>query len=293
MFRGIGRCTKVPRVPSVGFGRGLRCGALGVGLALVAGLLTGSGFADELAEKGRAIYKANQHVVVTVQVVVKNKVSMPGVPDQSNETRHDVTGTVIDPSGLVVLSLSATDPGQLVQTMMAGDESRFKVETELSDIKILLDDGTDVAAEVVLRDKDLDLVFIRPKAKPAKAMEALDLSNAGKADILDQVVALNRLGNAVGRAYSASVERIATIVFRPRLFYVPDANLTSTTLGAPAFTLDSKPLGIFVMRALKGKGSSPLAGGQNENLAGIIVPAEDILKAAKQVPPPVEGGEKK
>src|SRR5207244_2471265 len=190
--------------------------------------------ADELAEKGRAILAKNQHAVVTVQLVLKSKFSVSGAGGQSSESRTDVTGTVVDPSGLTVLSLSATDPGQLIQSMMGGmsdDEMKFKMETELSDVKMLLDDGTEIAAEVVLRDKDLDLAFIRPKAKLATPSSAVDLSQAGKAEVLDQVIALNRLGNAAGRAYAASVERISAVVQRPRVFYVPDAAMTTTTLG--------------------------------------------------------------
>ena len=63
--------------------------------------------------------------------------------------------------------------------------------------------------------------------------------------------------------------------------------MTTTTLGAPAFTLDGKPLGIFVMRALKGKGGGGGFGmftGQPENVTTIIVTADDVSKAAKQVP---------
>jgi S1-C subfamily serine protease len=249
--------------------------------------------ADEIAEKGRALFKKNQHAVVTVQIVLKSKFSVSGRGGQSNESRQDVTGTVVDPSGLTVLSLSAVDPGQLIQNMMSGasdDESKFKMETELSDVKILLEDGTEVPAEVVLRDKDLDLAFIRPKVKLTAPMAALDLTKSARAEILDQVITLNRLGNAAGRAYSASVERISAIVQRPRLFYVPDASMTTTALGSPAFTLDGKALGIFVMRSLKGKsgGGMGVFGGQPENLTGIILPADDIVKAAKQVPAVVE-----
>src|ERR1041385_952300 len=139
--------------------------------------------ADDLAEKGRAIFKKNQHAVVTVQIVLKSKFSMGGQGGQSTESRQDVTGTVIDPSGLTVLSLSATDPGQMLQAMMAGgsdEESRFKMETELSDVKILLDDGTELPSEVVLRDRDLDLAFIRPKTKVTTALSALDLTKSAK-----------------------------------------------------------------------------------------------------------------
>ena len=244
--------------------------------------------ADELADKGKAIFKKNQHSVVTVQLVLKSKISMPGMGGQANESRQDVTGTVMDPGGLTVLSLSATDPGQLLQNMMSGsdEDSRFKMETELSDVKILLDDGTEVPAEVVLRDKDLDLAFIRPKTKLATGIAALDLTKSGRAEMLDQVIALNRLGKAAGRAYSASVERVAAIVQRPRLFYVPDASMTTTTLGAPAFTLDGKPLGIFVMRSLKGRsgGGMGMFSFQSDNVTAIIIPADDVLKAVKQVP---------
>lgn len=245
--------------------------------------------ADELADKGRTVFKTYRHSVVTVQIVIKSKFSMGGMGGQANEMRQDVTGTIIDPSGLTVLSLAATDPGQMMQNVIAGmsdGDSKLKLETELSDVKILLDDGTEVPAEVVLRDKDLDLAFVQPKAKLTAQLSPLDLSKSAKVDVLDQVIALNRLGNAAGRAYAASVERIAAVVERPRLFYVPETSLTTTTLGAPAFTLDGKLVGLFVMRTLKGRSGSGMGmlGMQPENITGIILPADDIQKAAKQVP---------
>lgn len=248
---------------------------------------------DEISDKGRAIFQQHQHSVVTVQIVVKSKFSMAGVGGQSNESRQDVTGTVVDSAGLTVVSLAATDPGQMMQNMfssMSDEDMKFKMDTELSDLKILLEDGTEVPAEVVLRDKDKDLAFIRPKSKLAAPLPALDLASSAKAAVLDQVIALNRLGNAAGRAYAASVERISAVVERPRLFYVPETSMTTTTLGAPAFTLDGKLLGLFVMRSLKGGGGGG-GGGlfgmlsmQAQSMTAIIVPAEDILKAVKQVP---------
>ena len=88
--------------------------------------------ADDLATRGRAIFKKYQHTVVTVQIVLKSHVTMSGMGGQSSESRQDVTGTVVDPSGLTVLSLSATDPGQMMQTFMSGmsdEDSKFKMET--------------------------------------------------------------------------------------------------------------------------------------------------------------------
>ena len=262
---------------------------ISLALGLLAAGLAAPCRADELVDKGRAIFKANQQAVVIVQLALKNKVSIGGRGGRSAEARRDAIGTVIDPSGLTVLSLSSTDPAMLMDAMVSGREQdpRVKIESELNGVSILLDDGTEVPAQVVLRDKDNDLAFIRPKTRPAAPMAALDLAKSGTAGILDQVITLTRLGSAGGRAYSASVERISAIVSKPRLFYVPETSATTTTLGAPAFTLDGKPLGLFVMRSLKGKDASGVFGGmfgglQAENVAGIILPAEEILKAAKQ-----------
>jgi hypothetical protein len=209
------------------------------------------------------------------------KVSVSGAP-KSNESRQEITGTVVDASGLTVLALSAADPSEMYQRMMADQGSQAKLDVEVTDLKILLTDGTELPAEIVLRDKDLDLAFIRPKSKPASPMAAVDLSKSASAQMLDEVITLNRLNSAAGRAYAASVERISAVIQKPRTFYIPDSTMTSTALGSPAFALDGKVVGLVVMRAVNAKGG----GNRNprDSMTSIILPAEDILKAAKQAP---------
>lgn len=240
--------------------------------------------ADEVSEKGRELFKKHQRAVVTVQLVQKVTTGRGG---EAQENKSDVTGTVVDPSGLTVLALSMTDPTEMYRRML-GD--RYKAELEVSDVKILLDDGAEIAAEIVLRDKDLDLAFIRPKAKLATPMAAIDLTKASPAQVLDTVVTLNRLGRAAGRAYSASVERISAVVQRPRTFYIPDSTMTGTALGSPAFALDGNVVGILVMRTISAGGT---AASRSDNATSIILPAEDVLKAAKQAPEAKGDDEKK
>jgi hypothetical protein len=215
----------------------------------------------------------------------------PAGASRANETKQELTGTVLDASGLTVLALSACDPSEMYQRMMGEEYSRSRVETEITDIKILLDDGTEVPAEIVLRDKDLDLAFIRPKTKPASPMAAVDLTKSAPAQLLDQVITLNRLNSAAGRAYAASVERISAVIQKPRTFYIPDTAMTSTTLGSPAFALDGNVVGVFVMRAISSKGG----GSRNyrDSMTTIILPAGDVLKGAKQAPEAKGGEEKK
>jgi hypothetical protein len=241
--------------------------------------------ADEVAQKGREIFEKNQHSVVTVSEVLKMSGS-----GRSNEQKQDLTGTVVDPSGLTVVALSMADPGELYQRMMGDDYSRH-IDTEVADLKILMEDGSEVPAEIVLRDKDLDLAFIRPKSKVATPMAAVDLNKASTAQILDQVITLNRLNSAAGKAYAASVERITAVIQKPRTFYIPDSTQTATSMGSPAFALDGNIVGIFVMRAMSGKGSASRS--MRDQMTSIILPAADVLKAAKQAPEAKGDSEKK
>lgn len=263
---------------------------LGAVIAMLAGPAM-TAHADPLAEQGRDIFKKNQRAVVTVQVVQKSSYSVPGRSSSPTETKQDLTGTVVDPSGLTVLALSACDPVEMYKHMMAEEYSKYKVDSEVSDIKILLDDGTEIPSEIVLRDKDLDLAFIRPKAKPASPMAAVDLSQASPAEMLDQVITLNRLNRAAGRAYAASVERISAVIKKPRTFYIPDATMSTTTLGSPAFSLNGNVLGMVVMRTVNSAGGS--SANYRDSLTSIILPASDILKAAKQAPEAKGEDEKK
>jgi S1-C subfamily serine protease len=249
------------------------------GLVALALVMTFAVRADEVSEKGREVFKKQQNAVVTVQIVQKVTYASAGRTSEPRENKQDVTGTVIDPSGLAVLALSASDPSEMVKRMYPD----YKVEVEVSDLKILLDDGTEVPAEIVLRDKDLDLAFIRPKAKLASPMPAVDLAKSSPAQVLDSVVTLNRLGRAAGRAHAASVERVSAVVQKPRTFYIPDSTMTATGLGSPVFALDGNIVGILVMRSISSGGAG--AGGSRQDTAtSIILPAEDVLKAAKQAP---------
>lgn len=246
--------------------------------------------ADEIARLGRPVFEKQRQAVVTVQIVLKTRMSLGGRSQTSGETRQEATGTVIAPTGLTVLSLSATDPSSLLGNLvdsLGDEESRFKMDSEITDVKILLEDGSDLPADVVLRDRDLDLVFIRPKAPPAHPMPYVDLEQAGAAEVLEPVITITRLGRAGGRAHAASYERISAVVQRPRLFYVPDDTMTTTTLGSPAFLLDGRVLGLCVLRSVPGAGggSTPL-GMQADRTTAVILPAAEVAKVARQVPAP-------
>ncbi|MDK1021544.1 MAG: hypothetical protein QGD90_07895 [Candidatus Hydrogenedentes bacterium] len=241
-----------------------------------------SAAADEVAVKGRQILDAHKGAVVTILLVLKRKVSFPGRPSRDSESKVEATGTVISPDGLTVVSLALTDPASLMEMMSESTPraGEFKMETELRDAKILLEDGTEVPAEIILRDRELDMAFVRPLEKYDTPFAYIDISDPGAPDYLDQVISINRMGKVAGRVYSVSVERIDAIVRKPRTFYIPGKDTTNTGLGSPAFTLDGDFIGVFLIRAIKRTG-----GGSGDNIMTVILPAIDIADAAEQAPP--------
>ncbi len=274
-LKGTARMTLIERSRTVAI----------LGVSVLASALAA---ADDAAERGREILAANRDAVVTLQIVINQKISFPGAASQNRESKTESTGTVISADGLTLISLSETDPSSIVESMMAGSGQNIQMETEVRDIKILLLDGTEVPAEVILRDKDLDMAFVRPVTKPTSPFKFVDVANAGTPDVLDQVIALNRLGQVAGREHSAAVERIETIVKRPRTLYIPGDDPTLTGLGSPIFTLDGKFVGVSLLRVVSGSSGGSMLGGGRDNMVAVIVPASDIAEGASQAPGFVE-----
>lgn len=252
--------------------------------SLLALALTGGAQADESAVAGRKILAKNQAAVVTVRLVVSYNVSYGG-RDQQSESKTEAVGTVIDPGGLTVISLTTIDPSAMMKARQRSAAQEFKVETEVKDVKIVLADDTELPAEIVLRDRDLDLAYLRPIEKPAQPLPALDLTQAVPPQVLDEVVCLNRLGKIANRVVTVSLERIDALVAKPRPFYVLSPG-GSSGIGSPVFALTGAPLGIILIRNAATSGeanaASLFSGSSSAGYLPIIVPAADILDDAKQ-----------
>ena len=263
------------------------------GALLICFLLSLPAFGDDVAQSGRQIAAKWQDAVVTVQLVIKSGMSYEGGEGQKRESKTEATGTVIDASGLTVISLAATNPSEFFEEMMASEDSEFKMNfsSEVTDVKILLPDGQELPANIVLRDKDFDLAFVRPKEKPAKTLAYVDFTKAVKPGLLDQTVTLYRLGTVASRSIAGCVDRIQSVVEKPRTYYVPGANSESASLGAPVFAIDGNPIGVLLVRTRRtgpSEESSWFSGMSGMGLTYMVLPAADVLEAAKQAPETAE-----
>jgi hypothetical protein len=247
--------------------------------------------AAEEAATGRAILERWQEAVVTARLAVEMRWVVEGREFRKSESRAEIPATVIDPSGLSVCSLSSTDPGGIFTQMMErmGDPGmKLKIESKITDVKLRLAGGQELPAQIVLRDKDLDLAFLRPTTAPAKPLLALDLAAETRPLVLDPILVLSRLGREGSWASSASLGRVIAIIERPRRLYVPEAADVAGQWGTPAFTLDGKVVGMVLLRTTPSSGDSLMVGALGGmgglGMQPVILPAADVREAAKQAP---------
>lgn len=245
-----------------------------------------------MANDGRAaareVVQKWQSAVVNVRVVLKMRMSMAGREMQSSDDPVDAVGTVIDPSGLTVLSLGALNPGALMSKIMgagggANGEPSVEITSEPTDVKIRLADGQEVPARIVLRDEDLDLAFLRPTRKLEKPLVAIDLKDAASPALLDQVLVLTRLGRVGGWTAGASLHDVSAIISKPRTFYVLGGTVTG--MGTPAFTTTGRVVGLLTLRQIDAGRpgmASMMGGAEGLGMLGVILPAADVLEIARQ-----------
>jgi hypothetical protein len=212
--------------------------------------------------------------VVTVKVVMKVRWVEEGRQADEREQTTEANGTVIDPSGLVVCSLAEVDPAS--QRIQEPDEE-FKVETEVTDLKLILPDGREIKAKVVLRDKDLDLAFIRPWEKLSQPLVSLDLSKDAQPEVLDEVVFFGRMSQTGNRAKMVAMDRITALIEKPRRVYVVGMNAYLCGLGCPALSPEGKVVGVLFMRA-----APPGAARRQSSPMPVVVPSAQILSVASQ-----------
>lgn len=245
-------------------------------------------------EAGRAVIQDHEQAVVTVRLVVEQGFSYNGQRQNSSESKTETTGIVIDPAGLTVVSLTTADPSSTMDALMGvaggpgGQDVAFRAS--IKDAKLLLSDGSEVAASVVLRDKDLDLAFLRPDEEPEKPFPFIELDTSVETGVFEQVLILSRLGRVASRQPAVSLDRVMASVKKPRPFYVLDRQVSAVSkLGSPVFTLTGQPLGLLVLRTIQSGSSfgvSQMFGSMDDmGVLPIVIPSADILEAAEQVPP--------
>ncbi len=225
-------------------------------------------FADEAAD-GRKIIDSNKEAVIRIEGIQEMEISF-GNETEKSENKVSGSAVIIDQSGLAVTALSCIEGSGYESEY--GEESR---KSKIIDLKMRLADGTEMPGDVILRDGDLQIAFIKPKTNVDKPLKYVDLTQSSMPQILDSILLMSRLGQVGNRTISATLNYVSAIINKPRTLFAVDGLVD---YGGPAFSLDGKVVGIVGIK------SNPVnsAGYLNDRYIDVVIPASTILKVAEE-----------
>ena len=232
-----------------------------------------AGVPDAGGDVARKIFTANRDSVLWLSVVAKISYTSEGATDSpmnlpESENKFEAYGTVVSTNGLLVTALSAIDPSRAIsgrEYPTRGGKVRLDASVIIKEVQIIMPDGVEVPAEVVMKDTDLDLAFIRAKADSKQFKSAnfvpIDLKNSAKAVMAEETITLMRGDEVLNRQPSVVRGQVTVLMTKPREFI----RATSGAPGTPTFNTDGKLLGIGTVRFV-----------QNRQPTAVLLPAADV-----------------
>jgi hypothetical protein len=232
---------------------------------------------DTEGAAGRVILRRYADAVVAVKATLNMKMTVGGREMPPTDTKIDVNGTVIAPTGLTVTSLSAIDTKTIFENMRAQMSSGGMTvelgQTEFKGLRLWLADGTEVPAKVVWKDADRDLALLAPAAAHGRTFAYVNLNDAPEAaTVLGNYYHLSRLNETIQRAPVIRPSTVNGILERPRRLLLISTDGYADTLGCPVFDTQGRVLGICLRYLVNGlpKGT-------------VVVPAADVAEIAGQM----------
>jgi|WetSurMetagenome_2_1015567.scaffolds.fasta_scaffold136550_1 hypothetical protein len=238
-------------------------------------------WAGDLKLAAKSVSEKYHQSVVTVRVVIRLKQNYMG-QTRDQEQKLELNGTIIDPSGLTITSASAIDPASSYR-MMTQMNNQFKIESEVKETNLLLEDGTEVEADIVLKDTNLDMAFIKPR-EANQNFPPIVLKPFGKPlQMLDELLIISRLGKVGNRSILVSTAQVGAWVKGPRPFYVCNESL-GAAVGCLAFNDEGVPVGIFLTKQVQdgGDGAGMARRRPGDLSLTVLRPVEDLMEIADQ-----------
>ncbi|MBL8760378.1 MAG: hypothetical protein JNL50_03665 [Phycisphaerae bacterium] len=219
-----------------------------------------------------ATAEAHAKAVVSIKMSLKYEGSFG-----EHEQEREVTGVIIDASGLILCSNSQSGgvPPSM-QDRMSG------VTVTPRDIKVTVENNEDALdAKLIARDSELDLAWIKVSELKGMTLTSIDLAAAATPALADEMVGVGRLSKYFDHAPMLTFCRVSALAKKPRNLIIPsDMN----DLGIPVFTNSGKLVGVTIVQLpevdedndedmrsqLRGLGASM-----------VILPAADVAAATK------------
>jgi len=196
----------------------------------------------------RALQRKLGDAVVLVRATVSVTVTPGDQPAQTRDRTFEQLGTVVSSDGRVLLSATS----------------------QVKEAFIVLADGTEIAAKVVLKDKDLNLALLAPAEATTTPFVPVDVAVSDTVEPVDEVVVLGRMDKSLDRVSKVEIDAVAAVTTKPR----PFISIHISATGCPVFSVGGKFVGLTSAKIDLG------GDGDDEGVAmePVVIPAAVVQK---------------
>lgn len=224
----------------------------------------------------------NTDRIVTVKYILK--MGAGGMSDDESEA--ELTGVMIDAKGVVLCSNTQLGGYRGMMMRMSGGDTAVTP----TEIKVLIGDDLDgLDGELVARDTELDLAWIRIKEPGEREFKAVDLSAGAEAKVGDRLLAVRRMGKFFGRALVVNEGRVGGATRKPRDLLIPAGDI-GTALGLPVFAEDGRIVGLSIVQMPSPEDIAADPSGGAGSVGALILSAADVAKATQRAMQVVDEG---
>ena len=221
----------------------------------------------------QSLLKTHAPMVVTVKFVVSQEFM-----GQKNESESEVVGALVTDDGLVVVANSSLDPFGGDEPIIMGGPPGMDMpmpKSKAGDFRIIVgDDLAESEAQLVARDSDLDLAWLKIMNSNRQEFPHLDLDNSIPLQVGDSYHSIMRLPERFDRAAIIQGGSVIGEVVSPRLLHVAAGGT------GPVFSDDGKLAG-FLVRQPTEEGSPSIRSEASEGVR-FIISADQLAQATKQ-----------
>lgn len=235
-------------------------------LALLVALVIPTGLVADSTQAAQAVLSRSGDAIVSIEFVMDIAV-------QGQEQSQDggCLGTLVDPSGIVLVSNASVNPP--VQAGVSVKPRDFKVTVA----------GQSYEAKLIYKDSEKDYAFLRlgipedpdhtrPAAFPSVTVAPRVLK------LGEGLVAVGRFGEREDFAPLVFNLYVTSVVSTPKTFYIPSGVLPLVR-GTPAFAPDGTAVGLLVQET-----QTTVTGKAQATQRLIIKPIDDLAAVIKGLP---------
>lgn len=208
-------------------------------IAAISTVLVPTAIAEGNAATLRGIMEKQAPTIVTVKFVLKLHIQM-GVQEQDREVNREVSGVMVSPDGLVMISNSTLSMGRT-------PDPRMRLTSTPTDFKVLFD-GDEEEYEAVLgaTDSRLDLAFVAMKDPKARAIVPVAFDDSAEVQIGQTVVGVSRFSRGFDYAPFMGTLLVTGKVAKPRKMFAISGSFNQ--VGMVLYSLSGTAVGVLSLQ---------------------------------------------